>query len=771
MNKRTKKAVAVMSSVALAASLMIPLDMAFADATFKVTRKGTAKPGGTFDAKIQVEIPQNSLAEGDKFRLVFPKDTIIGSADDETDGILINAPDQVDGNDGNQVTPGEITADVIKAEEEYEVPVTIGAESSKGLVTIELTDVKVPGGHSGDFDVRIESEAGSAFGDAKLTIATVGTGSANISLDGLKSFSSGGGALDTIRINEDRPGALKVGVDSIKFKLPSGFEWDLTELDADRLIAFGDDDFALGDATLADSGRTLRLGVNSTSSKKAVKLTIRGLKVKVDESVAKSGDLKVSISGKSTTSPSEAVVAHYGDFSAEVAAFGDAPTLVAGNYDEEVGKFKIEESLGGSLTLNRSVTLTLPENTRWNVDDAGKPVGPTIDSTNSDENGLEFRANDENVWVFVDSEKRTIKTLVSAVSTDGNDPGKIVFEKGEVQIAPGFSGDLNVEVGGNSGLNGKVLLGKVVAPVSLSAASVPEVKIGVDGQLAGEVTITENFREALSAETENVIKTFGTADDAAVYESKTFKELRLYVPSGVDFTSTPKFEVVEGDIALEQESATTKTDTDGLKFAVVRVKSTSSTPSKIKVSNVKLRVDRTVPEGDLILKVKGNTTSTSSFVDGSAGRPIFASSTVTSAPIAKVVTPAPGETTYSATFKVGEAKYTVQGVEKSADLAPYVKDGRTYLPIRYVAEALGISDANIIWDGEKQTVTLFKGDKAAQLTVGSNILLVNGIPVTMDVAPEIPESAGRVTLPIRWVATAFGASVTWDDATQTATIK
>ena len=67
----------------------------------------------------------------------------------------------------------------------------------------------------------------------------------------------------------------------------------------------------------------------------------------------------------------------------------------------------------------------------------------------------------------------------------------------------------------------------------------------------------------------------------------------------------------------------------------------------------------------------------------------------------------------------------------------YIKDNRTYLAIRDIGAACGIDQSNIIWDGSKNTVTLMKGDKVVQMTIGSKTLLINGAAVTMDVAPEV----------------------------------
>ena len=61
-----------------------------------------------------------------------------------------------------------------------------------------------------------------------------------------------------------------------------------------------------------------------------------------------------------------------------------------------------------------------------------------------------------------------------------------------------------------------------------------------------------------------------------------------------------------------------------------------------------------------------------------------------------------------------------------------------------------------------------RGNKVVQLTIGSNVLHINGIQVVMDVAPEIASS--RTMLPARHVANAFGFNVEWDAATQTVTM-
>lgn len=56
-------------------------------------------------------------------------------------------------------------------------------------------------------------------------------------------------------------------------------------------------------------------------------------------------------------------------------------------------------------------------------------------------------------------------------------------------------------------------------------------------------------------------------------------------------------------------------------------------------------------------------------------------------------------------MKIGSNKYTVDGIEKTMDTAPFIKDNRTFVPVRFVAEELG---CEILWDSKTQTVTLIK---------------------------------------------------------------
>lgn len=124
-------------------------------------------------------------------------------------------------------------------------------------------------------------------------------------------------------------------------------------------------------------------------------------------------------------------------------------------------------------------------------------------------------------------------------------------------------------------------------------------------------------------------------------------------------------------------------------------------------------------------------------------------------------------------FKVGAKDYDVlvvgqKRIEK-ADAAPFVESGRTYVPVRYLALALGIPETDILWSPSAQTVTLLNNGITVTLAIGGNIMYVNDTArPPMDVVPVIRD--GRTYLPARYVAESFNYRVAWDEKTQTVSI-
>lgn len=121
-------------------------------------------------------------------------------------------------------------------------------------------------------------------------------------------------------------------------------------------------------------------------------------------------------------------------------------------------------------------------------------------------------------------------------------------------------------------------------------------------------------------------------------------------------------------------------------------------------------------------------------------------------------------------FVIGQDTFLLNGKEEKMDTAPYVKNDRAYLPVRYVATSLDIADGDIVWYPAEGSVVILRGSNSIKFVVGSKEMLINGKPVVMDVAPEIV-APGRLMLPLRWAAQAFGANIDWNETTKTIIIK
>ena len=118
---------------------------------------------------------------------------------------------------------------------------------------------------------------------------------------------------------------------------------------------------------------------------------------------------------------------------------------------------------------------------------------------------------------------------------------------------------------------------------------------------------------------------------------------------------------------------------------------------------------------------------------------------------------------------IGKNDATVFGESKTNDVAPIIRNDRTMLPARFVAESLG---AKVIWDADKKQVTVTgkNNDKDVEIiiTIDSDKATVNGETIELD-SPAFIEN-DRTYTPIRFIAEQLGATVEWNEADQTVII-
>jgi hypothetical protein len=85
--------------------------------------------------------------------------------------------------------------------------------------------------------------------------------------------------------------------------------------------------------------------------------------------------------------------------------------------------------------------------------------------------------------------------------------------------------------------------------------------------------------------------------------------------------------------------------------------------------------------------------------------------------------------------------------------------------LRFIGEALG---ADVAWNDALKVVFRAKGSSQVQLSIGSKLAIIDGHITQLLEAPLIQN--GRTMVPLRFISEAFGADVTWDQATKQVTV-
>lgn len=115
---------------------------------------------------------------------------------------------------------------------------------------------------------------------------------------------------------------------------------------------------------------------------------------------------------------------------------------------------------------------------------------------------------------------------------------------------------------------------------------------------------------------------------------------------------------------------------------------------------------------------------------------------------------------------IGDTAAEVNGEYVENDVAPIIRNERTMLPVRFVAEALG---AEVAWDAEAQKATITKDDTVIEIYINQPFAFVNNEAIELD-SPAFIENS-RTYLPLRFIVENLGAEVEWDAVSQKVIIK
>ncbi len=633
---------------------------------------------------------------------------------------------------------------------QLQVEVFANGVLQKVKFAVLLNNVTVPSSAETEIKATVLKLDGD-FSDNYVTVGKTTGGALDVMRSDPPTMTAGNSNV-TFTVREDVAAAMAEGSDTVKIKLPKGVTFVSAAIHDFPGIAAayaGSNAFVAGPAGAADyfdvnitDSSVLKLsrttinpatwvaGVGGSPATATVvpqtvkkTFTVKAV-VNVNEEEAAKGDVIATVSGKSTINTAQVKIGTYADFGYKVTVDKAETPIVAGVSAEKISKVTVSENVPQSLLAGRTVIATLPTGVEWNAATfaaTNKAGGLAINFTRS--------ANDKS------------KATGAIVNAAGSPKGECALTDIEVNSAVDFTGPVEIQFSGSAGINDKITVAKVEAPITAKAET-KDVIIGVQGQAAGTITVTENKAEAINSRT--------------VAGGQAW--LNITAPFGVTWANLPTVKVAEGDMVIGTVQRGNDPAT-GKHQLQIPIRTVSSKASKLEISNITYTVDRTVPEGEMKLTIGGSAVDQVAITNRTTAATVVA---------AKVITPAPNQGTVGAVageFKIDSNIYQVNGVSKIMDASPYVKAGRTYVPVKYLGLALGVAEKDIVWDAATQKATLTLGDKKVELTIGSTSYSVNGEAKTMDVAPEI--SNGRTMLPAKYVAEGLGFIVGWDPATRT----
>jgi outer membrane protein assembly factor BamB len=112
-------------------------------------------------------------------------------------------------------------------------------------------------------------------------------------------------------------------------------------------------------------------------------------------------------------------------------------------------------------------------------------------------------------------------------------------------------------------------------------------------------------------------------------------------------------------------------------------------------------------------------------------------------------------------MKPNSVDVLVNGEPVRLDVPARIKDGRTLVPIRFIAETFG---CKVDWEQETKKVTINRNGTILRYWAYKNYAEFNEVRVEIDVGPIIER--GRTLVPFRSVAESLGATVRWISSTR-----
>lgn len=118
-------------------------------------------------------------------------------------------------------------------------------------------------------------------------------------------------------------------------------------------------------------------------------------------------------------------------------------------------------------------------------------------------------------------------------------------------------------------------------------------------------------------------------------------------------------------------------------------------------------------------------------------------------------------------FKVKEAGVLIDNKELKTEFSPYIKEGRTFVPIREITEKLG---AEVIWSSKDKSIKITLNGDVINMQINNSSVTVNDKKMDLGEAqaPQLalyssPRRETKTMVPLRFISETFGYKVDWNN--------
>lgn len=118
-------------------------------------------------------------------------------------------------------------------------------------------------------------------------------------------------------------------------------------------------------------------------------------------------------------------------------------------------------------------------------------------------------------------------------------------------------------------------------------------------------------------------------------------------------------------------------------------------------------------------------------------------------------------------FQVKKAGVLVNNKKLKTEFSPYIKQGRTFVPIREITENLG---ADVKWNNRDKSIKISLNGDVIDMKINSPNVRVNGKKISLDnaQAPQLalyssPRKETKTMVPLRFISETFGYDVDWNN--------